>query len=334
MTTMNQTIDWINKIIEELVDPTIKLKDTLLKVQVLAFKIKNDKLKEWVENEINGFIDKEIPQYRRIPTAIFGNLIQNRGFGGFMTRNNSPLPVEYLDKEIREALMSVNMTSSVSEIEHMIDKGGDYQINIPHIIHNEFSKILSNGWVVDNAWQKIGLNSLEGILSSIKSNLLTFMLQLADELGENDKIDIMKETKRIDNLFDKTIGQLSGETVNITIGSDNIQTVNSGEKANFNISKGDKNEQTISPEITGDLKSFIEDLKGTIDKLGLDREEEEDIQNEIIRLETQINRSQPKHQVITEALNVIQGILVGVTANAMTPTIIERISWFIGQLKI
>ncbi|MDN5292630.1 MAG: hypothetical protein PWQ06_2869 [Anaerophaga sp.] len=37
---MNNTIDWINTIIEELVNPSNKLKDTLLKVQVLALKIK------------------------------------------------------------------------------------------------------------------------------------------------------------------------------------------------------------------------------------------------------------------------------------------------------
>ena len=85
---MNQTIDWINTIIKELVDPETKLKDTLLKVQVLAFKIKNTKLKEWVNNELNGFIGKEVPSYRKILSAVFGNLIQDRGFVGMMSINN------------------------------------------------------------------------------------------------------------------------------------------------------------------------------------------------------------------------------------------------------
>ena len=38
-----KTIDWINTIIEELVDPEKKLKNVLLKVQVLASKLKNEK---------------------------------------------------------------------------------------------------------------------------------------------------------------------------------------------------------------------------------------------------------------------------------------------------
>lgn len=76
---MNQTIDWINTIIKELVDPETKLKDTLLKVQVLAFKIKNTKLKEWVNNELNGFIGKEVPSYRKIPSAVLVILFKTEG---------------------------------------------------------------------------------------------------------------------------------------------------------------------------------------------------------------------------------------------------------------
>ena len=37
----------INNVIEDLTDPNIELTSTLLKVQVLAHKLKNDKLKEW-----------------------------------------------------------------------------------------------------------------------------------------------------------------------------------------------------------------------------------------------------------------------------------------------
>lgn len=328
---MENTIDWINKIIEELVNPSNKLKDTLLKVQVLAFKIKNEKLKEWVENEINGYAGKEVPQYRKIPSVVFGNLIQDRGFGSYMTKNSSPLPIEYLDKELRESLMSVTITSTVSELEHMISKGGQYQVNVPHYIHSAITNLLANDWVVDSAWQKISINNIEGILSSIKSNLLTFMLQLADELGENDKIDIMKDAKKIDNLFDKTIGQLTGETVNITIGSDNVQTVNSGEKASINVSKGNNNTLTISPETTTQLNDFIQDLKSKIGDLELSKDDSEDLTNEISRIETQVRREKPKYQVINEALKIMHGILIGATANAMTPTILEKINWFLGQ---
>lgn len=328
---MNQTIDWINTIIKELVDPQTKLKDTLLKVQVLAFKIKNVKLKEWVENELNGFVGKEVPSYRKIPSAIFGNLIQDRGFGGMMTRNHQALPIEYLKKDLRETMKSVAMNSSVSELEHMIEKGGEYQINIPHIIHNEITKLLSNGWVVDSAWKKISLNSVEGILSSIKSNLLTFLLELADEIGEKENINIMEHKNKIDNLFDKTIGNLSGETINISIGTDNVQAVSTGDNAKLNVAKGKKVKQTINVEAQQELSKFIEELKPQLDKLSLGADDKADIVNEISRIETQLIREQPKYPIINEALKVVNGILIGVAGNAMTPPILAKLSWLMGQ---
>ena len=330
---MNQTINWINTIIKELVDPQKKLKDTLLKVQVLAFKIKNPKLKEWVDNELNGFIGKEVPAYRKIPFNVFGNLIQDRGFGGMMTNKNHALPIEYLEKDLMEAMMSVAMNSSVSELEHMIEKGGNYRINIPHFIHNEITKILSNGWVVDSAWQKISLNSVEGIISAIKSNLLTFLLELADQIGENEKIDIMEYKKKIDNLFDKTIGNLSGETINISIGTDNVQTVSTGDNAKLNVGKGKEVTQTINVVVLQELNKFIEELKPQLDKLSLEADDKADIINEISRIETQLCRQQPRYPIINEALKVVNGILIGVVGNAMTPAILERLSWFMGQFQ-
>lgn len=328
---MNQTIEWINIIIKELVDPQAKLKDTLLKVQVLAFKIKNAKLKEWVDNELNGFVGKEIPIYRKIPSAVFGNLIQDRGFGGMLTRNHQALPIEYLKKNLQETMMNVAINSSVSELEHMIEKGGEYQINIPHIIHNEITKILSNNWVVDSAWQKISLNSIQGIISSIKSNLLTFLLELADEIGEKENIDIMEHKGKIDNLFDKTIGNLSGETINISIGSDNVQTVNTGDSAKINVAKGKKVTQTINIEAQQELSKFITELKTQLDQLSLSNDDQIDIVNEISRIEAQLIREKPKYSIINTALNIVKDILIGVAGNALTMPILDKLSWLIGQ---
>ena len=328
---MNQTIDWINTIIKELVDPQTKLKDNLLKVQILAFKINNVKLKKWVENELNGFDVKEVPSYRKIRPAIFGNLIKDRGFGGMMTRNHQTLPIEYLEKDLKEIMMSVAMISSVSELEHMIEKGKEYQIYTHPIFCNEITKLLSNGWVVVSAWQEISLMNVEGILSSIKSNLLTFLLELADEIGEKENINIMEHKNKIDILFDKTIGNVSGETINILIGTDNVQAVSTGDDAKLNVAKGKKVKQTIKVEAQQELSKFIKELKPQLDKLSLGADDKADIVNEIFRIETQLIREQPKYPIINEALKVVNGILIGVIGNAMTPPILVKLNWLMEQ---
>ena len=328
---MNQTIDWINTIIKELVDQNAKLKDTLLKVQVLAFKIKNAKLKEWVNNELNGYNAKDVPPYRKIPSIVVGNLMQDRGYGGMLTRNHKPLPTEYLRKELREKLENVTIKSSVSELEYMISEGGQYQSNIPHFMHREITKILANDWVVDSAWQEISLNNVEGIISAIKSNLLNFLLELAEEIGENENIEIIEHKRKIDNLFDKTIGSLTGETINISIGSDNVQSVNAGDNVKMNIGKGKNVDQVINIEAEKELETFLSELKTHLEKLSLNPDDKNDIEDEISRIETQLEREKPKYPIINSALSVINGILLGVAGNAMTPGILEKIQWLIGQ---
>jgi hypothetical protein len=327
---MNKTIDWINILIKDIVDPSIKLKDTLLKVKVLAFNLKNSKLEEWVENELNGYKDNNVPAYRTFKSIVYGNLIQDRGLG-VLTQNHYQLPIEYLDQKIRDSLKETKMRASVSELEHMKLSGEEYAMTIPHVIYSEFSKILANDWVVNSAWISISSNSIEGILGSIKSDLLTFLLKLSEEIGENENIDIMEHKSKIDSLFDNTIGHLSGETVNITIGSDNTQIVNSGSNAKFNISKGDNVNQTMNVEAEKELAQFVGEIKSLIDKLEITSDDKLDLENEIHRIDSQLARDIPKYPIINQALNVINGILIGVAGNVVTPAIVDKLHWLIGQ---
>lgn len=325
---MNNTSEWIDKIIEDLVNPNIKLSDNLLKVQVLAFKIENSTLREWVEGEINGYVGKEKPNYRRIPTATIGNLIQDGGFRGIWTKKNTSLPVEYLESKIRDSLMSIKMDSSVSELEKMIESNGSYQVNLPHIICQEFSKILKP-WQVDSAWQSISLNSIEGILSTIKSTLLNFLLELNKEFGDNDNLSIMKKKKEINEIFDKTIGSISGEQINITLGNNTAQTINSGDNSTTNVAAGENVNQQV--EIKSDVEDFLKILKENFENLDLSADDKEDVSNEMTRIESQLKREVPKVNIIGAALNTVNGILTGIAANAYTPIVLDKLNELIGR---
>ena len=328
---MKNISDWIDKVIEDLVDPSAKLSDTLLKVQVLAFKIENTQLKDWVNLELNGYVGKERPDYRKIPTAVQGNLIQDAGFQGVWTKNNVSLPVEYLDSKYWDVLMTIKMDSSVSELEKMVTDKGSFQVNMPHAMAQEFTKIMKP-WHVDSAWQKISNNSIEGILSTIKSTLLNFLLELNKEFGDNDNLSIMKKKEEVESIFDKTIGTIKSENVNISIGNKTSQSVNYGENASVNVSSGDNINQTINSEIKSDIEGFIEYLKENIDKLNLDSEEKEDVVNEVTRIETQVGRNSPKMNIINGALTTVNGILTGIAANAYTPIVLEKLGELMSKL--
>lgn len=324
---MEKIPEWIDGIIEDLVNPSIKLSDTLLKVQILASKLKNDKLKIWIDHELNGYLGEgvEVPEYRVIGAAVYGNIEQNR-FGSILRRSNSPLPIEVLGRETMIELQKIPMNSAISQIEELPRKGKTLQVDLPHSLHQHISKKLSHGWYVTEAWQQFNTSSIDGILSSLKSKLLAFLLELNDELGSNTNFSIMDNKKDVDKLFDKSIGSISGQTVNVSIGDQKVQNLNQGNNSNANISQGDNNTQNIDSTIKGEIEEMLSLIKENIADFGLNQEDQEDVNIEVQRLENQVQRESWKPSIINGSLQTLHGILIGVTGNVLTPVILDKIN--------
>lgn len=324
---MEKIGEWIDGIVEDLVNPDIKLSNTLLKVQILASKLKNEKLKTWINYELNGYYGEgvELPEYRMIGASVYGNLQQDR-FGNILRKSNSPLPVEVLGRELMIAIQKIPMNSAVSEMEELPQKGKTLQVDIPFSVHQHISKKLSNGWYVTEAWQQFNTSSIDGILSSLKSKLLAFLLELNDELGSNANFSIMDNKKAVDKLFDKTIGSISGQTVNVSIGDQKIQNLNQGDNSSANISQGDYNNQCIDSKKKDEIEEVLKLIRENIADFGLDQEDCEDVRMELQRLENQVQRESWKPAIINGSLQTLHGILLGVTGNALTPIILEKIN--------
>src|SRR5258708_37789848 len=91
----------VDEIVELASDGKQPLADVLRKCLVLAFELKNRKLKKWVEGELNGYRkDDELPEYRiaRLPSV--GNF--SGPMGAWMPQR--PLPLMTLSPEHREIL--------------------------------------------------------------------------------------------------------------------------------------------------------------------------------------------------------------------------------------
>ena len=111
-------IDRVNNIIDELTGSEDNLSSSLLKVQVLAHKLKNEKLKEWVNYELNGYDDKNInvPAYRVIPTIVKGHLIQ-----GHMKYTNLQLSVNGIKEKNNIDLNEFELSQAASPMVHFKD---------------------------------------------------------------------------------------------------------------------------------------------------------------------------------------------------------------------
>ena len=55
------------------------LSDVLRKAKVLAYRLKNQEFKDWVECEANGYrLGSPLPEYRVLPTQCFGTFTNGR----------------------------------------------------------------------------------------------------------------------------------------------------------------------------------------------------------------------------------------------------------------
>lgn len=87
----------LESIIKDLIITNVPLNDPLLKTKVLASRIENYQLLEWVNSELNGYIEDAIlPDYRVEYGVLMGNYLN----GGFQI-SNAQILIPNISKEFK-----------------------------------------------------------------------------------------------------------------------------------------------------------------------------------------------------------------------------------------
>jgi len=96
---------------------TASLSTVLRKAKVLAYRLKNQEFKDWIEHELNGYDNVDsLPKYRRISTHSTGDFL-NPGW----KMKGVPIPPNNIPREIREFINEVNMKQGIKELEALLD---------------------------------------------------------------------------------------------------------------------------------------------------------------------------------------------------------------------
>ncbi|UUF15077.1 MULTISPECIES: hypothetical protein [Flavobacterium] len=252
----------INDIINELIDTEKSISSPLLKTKVLASRLQNEVLLNWVSNELKGYDrSEELPYYRTFKGSIVGTYIV-----GYQQYNNQPVPVEGIDKEFRDSLTNMNFFESVSSLENL--KREDGRGKLEHVFPAEVTGIIEENWVnmgnpylrLINCKRWIAGNTVSGILACVRNNLLDFMLKIDSEFGNITEIEELKNKKG-------AITTIMNQTIINNNGDGNV--LNTGDKAkisaNINIVKGSKDELSRSLHEGGVKEEDIAELIEIID---------------------------------------------------------------------
>lgn len=207
----------LNDLIELATDDKQPITALLRKCIVLAHRLKNDRLKIWANEELNGYDSKDsLPKYRIIPAAATGLFV-----GPGWTKTQQGIPSAALKKEHRTYAETVYIAQPVSALEESVKLGESYGLNFPwnaNLVAHYQENLMSDGWQLFSAHQSVPKAVVAGIIDTVRTRVLNMALEIQSELGERDE-DLKEITPEKSQIVEQTItNNILGGTVFLSTG--------------------------------------------------------------------------------------------------------------------
>lgn len=196
------------------IDSSVPLTSLLRKCKVLAARLGNEEFKNWIDNELNGYKSKEdLPKYRVL-------IVNSKGHfsGSFQSGlRNADIPMTCMPKKFRESLSHSYMMSPVAALESLVsgnDSGTLTEPWNPDIVAHFGDKIYEDMNCMQ-AWKVIPTSALVAALDTIRTRILSFVLEIeaeAPEAGEAPANSSPVPQDRVQQIFNTYI---SGNVQNI-----------------------------------------------------------------------------------------------------------------------
>src|SRR4051812_11892820 len=173
----------IKELRNDAIDGKISLANTLRKAKVLASLLKHGDLKNWLDNELNGYRqdDPNVPDYRISYAESFGNFSKVGFVGGISELKNYHIPKFAVPEHLKEYVEKLLITQGVRSLESLVENPQfqQYRVTWSGDAVVAASSIYQNFQCL-TAWRDIGASELVHILDTIRNRLLSFILELEE----------------------------------------------------------------------------------------------------------------------------------------------------------
>jgi hypothetical protein len=225
------------------------IRDLLRKALLVATKLKVDDFRDWIECELNGYGDRDVPDYRttRAELKAFNPY---RGYIPFLIK----------DDNLYDKVTQVELRESISSLVSLLDKDtgeGGRHLMIP--FSNQMKMFLTEGQdVYMEPIRFIGSNIIARIIDAVRTMILDWSLKLESEGILGAGLSFSEEEKQkasnspqihIDN-FQGILGDVAHSSVS--------------QKLNITINKGDWEGLKTYLKTVGVDNQDIDDLKEAI----------------------------------------------------------------------
>lgn len=186
------------EIIKEAADHTVPLTTLLRKFLILASRLKNEDMKNWVLGELNGFqkgSKEDLPPHR-----VFG--ITAKGFfvGPFgASISDQPLPAYVLDESLRWWATTSYAMQGIAAYEGMIakDPTGKAMVNWPADLVASYQSKFIDGYALNRAWQEIPISGIAELVDAVRTKVLQLALELENDVGDIDSVIAKGDTEKV-----------------------------------------------------------------------------------------------------------------------------------------
>lgn len=198
----------INNIIIELINKDKSLVSALSKTKLLAIHLQNDSLLLWVERELNGYENKDLPSYRSFKAHVIGTFIN-----GQYKYNNQPISTIHMAHELDAQLHTISFQQSVENLELILEttQSTSIEFKFPSSICEQIEDHLramgSPNFQLIECKKTISISVISEILNKIRIILLDFLLKMDAEFNELKNVSLLQDKSNEVNQIVKQILQ-------------------------------------------------------------------------------------------------------------------------------
>ncbi len=252
----------LKEIRDAAVDANVPIANVLRKCAVLGAKLKNNELRDWALQELNGYKDEnDLPEYRKAMVPLTGD------FAGPLQSGykNAPIPAMLLPEKMQDRARTARFPAGVASLESLLEGEGEYvTLEWPGDWILWAQRDGKFEMTLIAARQVIGVSAIVDMIDTVRNRILEFCLRLEEEMPELMADDEPSPTAAVEvaasNVFNQVFvfGPYTGNIANASPAVEQIA---------LDVKKGDLSGLTkalrevgVPPDQVDALKSAIEDV--------------------------------------------------------------------------
>jgi hypothetical protein len=315
----------LSKLIGVVSDTDTKIYDAFFKAKIFASRLGNWELLSWIEKEINGYHlgNDSVPEYRMVRPNYQCTLTNMHGF----FTEKAPLPTSWFEGNLKSQYFNykVQVTKGIVSLEHSLSSNADdftirLSADLDLIIDNE-SRAKSQGSKIRDVVILVSDAEIKQLLATIRNKLLDLLLSVEREFPNLKEVSSTPSHQK--ELINQTIHISMAKDSKTNISGTNITTSGSGNNVNANVGTGNTINSANVSATSQAIADFVATVRSEMEKHEFPAKAA--LAQQLDVLEEEAQKPEPKSSVLNTGLDVVNGLLLSVAANAWTEPILNTL---------